>query len=319
MNQEGCDPNRSSLISCLNSCGNLSKWIEGKQIHTQVLKKLPPSDVIVGNVLIDFYSKCGKLSEAAQAFDEIPIRDSVSWNSMLSGYSRNGRSGEAWKLFSTMKIQGMEFSHQTFSIAAKACGELKDIKEGEQLHCLVLKTGFESHVVVSSALLDMYVKLGYISWSRKVFNSMAETNVVSWTSIISGYVQIDEGAEALKLFKQQILVGVLPDAHSLSSILAACANIPALEFGKLIHACIMKLGYEFQIFAGNSLVAMYSRCGCLFDAQRTLDSMNLKDVITWTSIISGYAQHGQATKALEILKGNRCECREPASRIHPCV
>ncbi|KAJ4972692.1 hypothetical protein NE237_005866 [Protea cynaroides] len=313
MNLEGCDPNRSSLISCLNSCGNLSKLIEGKQIHTQVLKKIPPSDVIVGNILIDFYSKCGKFSEAAQAFDEIPVRDLVSWNSMLSCYSRNGQSGEAWELFAIMNVQGMEFSHQAFSVAAKACGELRDIKQGEQLHCLVLKSGFESHVVVASALLDMYVKHGFIAWSRKVFDSMAGTNVVSWTSIINGYVQIDEGEEALILFREQILVGVLPDAHSLSSILTACANIPALEFGKLVHACIIKLGYEFQVFAGNSLVAMYSRCGCLFDAQRTLDSMSVKNVITWTSMIGGYAQHGRATEALEMFDRMKAAGVEPNS------
>ncbi|XXG59072.1 hypothetical protein AAC387_Pa04g1212 [Persea americana] len=252
MNQQGCDPNRASLISALSSCGHISKSIQGKQLHSQVVRRIPPSDVTVCNVLIDFYSRCGELSEAWLMFDETLDKDLVSWTTMLSGYSQNGLSREALDFFILMHSQDMGFSQYAFSVTAKACGELRNSKAGEELHCLVIKTGFESQVFVASALLDMYSKQGKTTFVRKVFELMDEPNVVSWTSIITAYVQIDKGEEALDLFKHQLQVGVQPDAFSLSSILAACANIPALEFGKQIHSHIIKSGFEFQIFAGTA-------------------------------------------------------------------
>ncbi|XP_058090320.1 pentatricopeptide repeat-containing protein At2g13600-like [Magnolia sinica] len=300
MIQEGQNPNRSSLISTLNSCGNLSKLIQGKQLHSQILKRIPSSDVILGNVLIDFYSKCGELSDAHRAFDEIIEKDLVSWTSMLSGYSQNGLSREALDFFVLIHSLDMGFSHYTFSVTAKACREFKESRVGEELHSLVIKTGFDSNVFVASSLLDMYSKHRNIACARKIFDLMAEPNVVSWTSIITGYVQIGEGEEALELFRHQIRVNVQPDAFSLSSILAACSDIPTLEFGKQIHANIVKLGFEFQLFAGNSLVGMYSKCGCLSDARRMHESMHIHDVVTWTSMIAGYAQHGHGVEALEI-------------------
>lgn len=300
MNQQGCDPNRASLISALSSCGDFSRSIQGKQLHSQVVRRIPPSDVTGRNVLIDFYSKCGELSQARLVFDEILDKDLVSWTTMLSGYSQNGLSREALEFFVAMHSQDMGFSHYAFSVTAKAYGELVDSNAGEELHCLVIKTGFESHVFVVSALLDMYSKQGNIAFARKVFELMDEPNVVSWTSIIAGYVQIDKGEEALDLFKHQLRVGVQPDAFSLSSILSACANIPALEFGKQVHAHIIKYGFESQIFAGNSLVGMYSKCGCLSDAQRMHKSMQVRNVITWTSMIAGFAQHGHGIEALMI-------------------
>ncbi|KAK1321816.1 putative pentatricopeptide repeat-containing protein [Acorus calamus] len=220
---------------------------------------MPPADVILGNVLIAFYAQCGDIDEALRVFDEITKRDLVSWNSMLSGGAR----------------------------------------EGEELHCLAVKAGFESHVVVASALLDMYSKCGEIGMARKVFDSMAEPNVVSWTSIITGCVRYDRGEDALRLFRDQLRIGIRPDPYSFSSIVSACANPPALLFGRSVHALAVRSGYEFETFTCNE---MYSRCGRLSDARRVHDSMGVRDVITWTSMITGCAQHGEGQTALEIFE-----------------
>ncbi|KAL5993465.1 hypothetical protein ACLOJK_014390 [Asimina triloba] len=302
MIKEEHTPDRSTLISAINSCGHLSKLIQGRQLHSQILKRIPPADAIVGNVVICFYSKCGELPDARRAFDDITEKDLVSWTTLLSGYSQNGFSREALNIFVLIHSLELGSSHYAFSVTAKACGELEGSKLGQELHALVIKTGFESYVVVASALLDMYSKQENITDARRIFDSMAEPNVVSWTSIITGYVQVDEGEEALQLFRWQIRENVWPDAFSLSSILAACANIPALEFGKQVHAFIVRLGFEFQLFAGNSLVGMYSKCGCLSDARRIHESMCEHDVVTWTSMIAGCAQHGHGVEALQIFR-----------------
>ncbi|KAK1296966.1 Pentatricopeptide repeat-containing protein [Acorus calamus] len=296
------NPDRSSLISALTSCRNLLKRVEGRQLHSQVVKRIPPADVILGNVLIAFYARCGDIDEALRAFDEITKRDLVSWNSMLSGYLQCGLYREAWEFFAMMHRQYIGFSDDSFSVAAKCCGSFRGAREGEELHCLAVKAGFESHVVVASMLLDMYSKCGEIGMARKVFDSMAEPNIVSWTSIITGCVRCDRGEDALRLFRDQLRIGIRPDPYSFSSIISACANLPALLFGRSVHALAVRSGYEFETFTCNSLVEMYSRCGCLSDARRVHDSMGVRDVITWTSMISGCAQHGEGQTALEIFE-----------------
>ncbi len=53
---------------------------------------------------------------------------------------------------------------------------------------------------------------------------------------------------------------------------------------------------------GNSLVDMYAKCGSMEDAQRVFNKMPVRNAVSWTAMLKGYAMHGQGKEALAHFK-----------------
>ena len=100
--------------------------------------------------------------------------------------------------------------------------------------------------------------------------------------------------------------GVSPNSITFACILKACGNLGAVEKGKNIHEEILREGYlENDCMVGNALVEMYAKCGDLAKAQDVFDNLNVWDVIGFTSLITGYDQHGYGDKALKCFEQMR--------------
>ena len=55
---------------------------------------------------------------------------------------------------------------------------------------------------------------------------------------------------------------------------------------------------EKDIVLGNGLIDMYARCGSIEDACNVFNNLEVRDVVSWTALISGYALHGLGEEAL---------------------
>lgn len=143
-------------------------------------------DEHVGNSLITMYARCGELGCARKMFDEITEREVSSWNSMISGYSKMGFAREAVGLFKEMKDAGVEPVEMTLVSVLGACGDLGDLSLGRWVEEFVVDKNFEMNSYLGSALIGMYGKCGYLSSARRVFDSMAKKDHVTWNAMISG-------------------------------------------------------------------------------------------------------------------------------------
>nr|POE55128.1 mitochondrial phosphate carrier protein 3, mitochondrial [Quercus suber] len=208
-----------------------------------------------------------------------------SWNSVIADLARSGDCVEALRAFSCMRKLSLIPNRSTFPCAIKSCSALFDLRSGKQAHQQALVFGLESDLFVSSSLIDMYSKCGELRDARELFDEIPQRNVVSWTSMITGYVQNDDAHEALSLFKELLveesenegdgkgfidsvaMVSVLSacsrvsgkgitegvhgyNAVTLSAVLLACANSGALQMGKCIHDQVIKMGLEENVFVG---------------------------------------------------------------------
>ncbi|KAM0955295.1 hypothetical protein EV1_023456 [Malus domestica] len=87
--------------------------------------------------------------------------------------------------------------------------------------------------------------------------------------------------------------GPNPDSPPLSdAITFALKSIKFgdLGFGRGIHEDALKSGCSSNGFMGSSLMRLYSRCGFVIDATKVLDEITEKDIVVYTSIITGYGQ-----------------------------
>ncbi|XP_009599644.1 pentatricopeptide repeat-containing protein At3g26782, mitochondrial [Nicotiana tabacum] len=232
--------------------------------------------------------------------------DVFSWNSIIADLARSGDSVEALRAFSSMRKLSLKPNRSTFPCAIKSCSSLSNLSSGKQTHQQALIFGYETDLFVSSALIDMYSKCGQLADARKLFDQIPQKNVVSWTSMITGYVQNDQPHEALSLFKE-LLAGqaeelVSLDSVSMVSVLSACSRVSGKTLTQGLHGFVTKRGFDEDPGVGNTLIDAYAKCGEVDLSRKMFDVMPDKDIISWNSMIAVYAQHGLSSQALEIFR-----------------
>ncbi|KAG0468040.1 hypothetical protein HPP92_017368 [Vanilla planifolia] len=91
-----------------------------------------------------------------------------------------------------------------------------------------------------------------------------------------------------------------PTRLTIVSVLGACSEIGAFNMGLKIHEFLKKNMIEIEGFVGNALIDMYAKCGNLKLARQVFDSMGLRHVTCWNSMIVALAVHGHSEEALEL-------------------
>ena len=200
-----------------------------------------------------------------------------------------------------MQCEGELPNPYIFASLVSACASSAIPNVGKRIHARVVETSVESDVSVGNALVNMYEKCGSLVAARKVFDRMPERDTLSWTAIIAAYANRGDGKHTLQLFEGMIEKGIKPNEVTFVSILPACSKQAALTIGKRIHLFIADSGYETNSAVENALIDMYGKCGSLEASKCMFDKMEgRRDVVSWTTMIAVYAQHGQPKAALKL-------------------
>lgn len=260
------------------------------------------SETFPANHLINAYIRCHNVKFAHKVFDEMPEPNIISWTSLMGGYTSASQPKMAIWLFAKMPKDMVWPNAFTLSTIINACSVLSDIKTGEVVHAYLEKYGYNKNIIVCSSLVDMYGKSNNLASARRVFDSMLERNVVSWTTMMAGYAQNGQGYEALKLFKDYThLEDDHPNQFMLSSVVNACASLGRLVYGKATHAVVVKSGHENEVVAC-ALADMYAKCGCFEFSLKIFRSMLSPSLISYTSMIISAAKHGFGDVSFELFE-----------------
>ncbi|TMW86418.1 hypothetical protein EJD97_021403 [Solanum chilense] len=332
---DGLEPNSvtwASLISCYFHCGEYGKGLNmfvlslrggvivneffcgsvfgacavvkslqlGMQIHGLIVKLSLGMDQFVVTGLINFYAKCGRLELARQSFDEADGPELHAWTAIIGGCVQLGSGREAIELFCKLLSSELKPSERTFSSVIGAFADVKEVRVGKQIHCRIVKMGFDSFSFVCNALLDFYSKSDLFEESLKLFQEMKEQDVVSWNTLIAGCVSSSRYEEALRFLREMLLEGFEPSLYTYSSILSICGDLPAIEWGKQTHCRVLKSRLDSNVVVDSALIDMYAKCGRLGYARRVFDILPVKNLVSWNTMVVGYAQHGFGKEALEI-------------------
>ncbi|KAF9625898.1 hypothetical protein IFM89_027675 [Coptis chinensis] len=220
-------------------------------------------DVVCWNAMIDGYVKYSEMELAKLVFERMVCRDVVSWNTMINGYALVGSIKEAKRLFDEM---------------------------------------LERNVVYWNSMLARYVKCGDVEGAHGIFYKMPRRDVVSWNAMLACYAQRGKSNEAMELFNEMRDLGVKPTEATVVSLSSACGHLGALDQGASLHAYISEHKIGLTTIMGTTLVDMYARCGSISLATEVFYSIELKDVLTWNTIITGIAMHGHVAEALRLFK-----------------
>lgn len=118
--------------------------------------------------------------------------------------------------------------------------------------------------------------------------------------MISAYAKGRCSKEALELWREMRVAGVAPDCISMVSVLSACSAMGALAIGAEVHRFVESNRVEVDMKLGTALVDMYAKCGDIENSLKVFHAMPVKDVLTWSSMIIGLANHGLGHDALSL-------------------
>ncbi|MED6148726.1 hypothetical protein PIB30_055587 [Stylosanthes scabra] len=295
-------PDAFGCTSILTSCGSVQALEKGRQVHAYSIKANIDNDDFVKNGLIDMYAKCDSLTDARKVFDLLAVVNAVSYNAMIEGYSRQDKINEALDLFHEMRLSLLPPNLLTFVSLLGLSASLFQLKLSKQLHVLIIKYGVSLDNFAGSALIDVYSKCSCIVDARLVFEEIYDKDIVVWNALLSGYTQQSKNEEALKLYNDLQMSRLAPNEFCFVAVITAASNIASLQHGRRFHSQVIKMGLDDDPFLVNALVDMYSKCGGIEEAHKAFSSSNQRDISCWNSMISTYAHHGEAAKALEVFE-----------------
>ncbi|KAJ6816790.1 pentatricopeptide repeat-containing protein [Iris pallida] len=304
MVSRGVAPNKFTFPFVLKACSALLSLEDGVEIHDRARRAGLESDVFVATALIDMYMKCGRLDEPRRVFSTMERRDVVAWNAMIAGFSLHGLYEEVTRFLLAMQRDCIDPNASTVVAVLPVVGQHKALRRGKSIHCFCVRRHIDrDDVLVCTALLDMYAKCELLGYAQRTFDSMGFRNEVTWSAMIGGYVLCDEIAKGLELFEQMVVDGASNmGSTSLACALRACARSGNSGRGRWIHCYSVKFGFLTDTTVGNSLLSMYSRVGSIEDALQFFDEMRTRDTVSYSAVISGCVQNGNATEAFSVFR-----------------
>ncbi|KAL5717091.1 hypothetical protein ACHQM5_010163 [Ranunculus cassubicifolius] len=260
------------------------------------------------NLYLHLYASFGLMHAAEQLFDEMPQRTLISWTILMSGYTRHGMGNETLGAFQSMLEShgNMSLSLQpdsfVYAIVLRACTAMSNLEYGRQLHCRILKSEGVIDSYVENALVSMYAKCGCVSDAASVYDRIVTPDLVSWSSMLSGFVQNGEDEEGLRLFGEMIRSGIRPDVTVFSMAIGASANLRCLQSGTQLHCYVCKAGFASSLFLVNTLMNFYIRCADLGSSLKIFSMMSERNLVSSNTIIKGYVQNHLYHEALNLFR-----------------
>ncbi|KAI4349821.1 hypothetical protein L6164_010372 [Bauhinia variegata] len=306
MIKQGVSPDNYTYPLVLKACSCLHALEEGRRVQETILyneayHNIEPN-IYVLCALIDMFSKCGSLRDAQRLFEKMPIRDLVSWTTMIRGTLWNGEWLQAFSLFRKMRSEGLYPDSVIVATILPVCGRLEDLQLGMALQGCALRSGFESDLYVSNALIDIYCKCGDPRTAHQIFCHMVYRDTASWSTLIAGYSQNYLYQESIKVYLRMIDMGLKANSFVLTSVLPALGKLKLLKQGRQVHDYVLKQGLVSDVVLSSALIDMYANCGSIREAECVFEYVSDKDIMLWNSLIVGYNLVGDFDSAFVIFR-----------------
>lgn len=316
MRMAGMEPNEVTLAVMLRSCAVEKNIYCGRKLYGFVIKRGFESHELVQNTILMMFSRVGYLEEGEKFFGQIEKRNVIPWNIIMSGYSLFGDVHRIVDCFEDMMSKSISPSHETITLVISAFTKSGKLLHGQQVHAFAEKAGF-ADMVCKSSLIDFYAKFeGELSSSIKLFEESKASGINVWTTMLWGFIQNKQFLEAIHLFRRMQCHGFVPNADNLRALVLACIQQSTSKYGNTVHGYLIRNKHSINGDVESletSILNMYMKRGCLLSAQRFFDSIIVKDIVAWSSMMEGYAIHGRGSEALQLFNQMRDEGAKPNS------
>lgn len=324
--RSGADPDPTAYALALGRCARERDHPAAAQLHAHAAKRGVASCRRVRNGLIHAYAVCGMLFDARKVFDGGPEGDMVAWNCLLRGYAERGDANALREFFARMPAldsvswntviawcvvngeyeegiavfremlasQECQPDRVTLVSVISAIAYLGALAQGLWAHAYVCRKGIEVDERLSSALINMYSKCGFIEGSVYVFeNSCAMRSVDTWNAMFAGFTANGCSERALELFTRIESTGLVPNKVTFNSVLNACSHGGFVKEGVRCFKRMTKVyGIEPDIAHYGCMVDLFCRAGLFEKAEKMIQMMPMEpDAAMWKALLGACRTH----------------------------
>ncbi|XP_062204763.1 pentatricopeptide repeat-containing protein At2g22410, mitochondrial-like [Phragmites australis] len=293
------------LLSLLESCASFRRLLQLHALLTVsglAAHRFPASRLLAFCALSDPPRLAHAAAVLAQAAATPPGPNAYMLATMMRAFLRAGLPRRALALFRRVLRDRLPADARTFVFALKAAAAASS--PGEAVHCVALKRGFLGQsALVGNALMHLYASGVSLSNARKVFDEMPDRDVVSWTTLVDGYARGGVPEEAWRVFCRMVVAGGgRPNGVTLVAAASAVGQMGLLGLGRTVRRYVAESGVSASLNLENALVDMFGKCGCVASAKEVFDGIAVKDVYSWTSMMSAYAKCGDLESAVQMFE-----------------
>ena len=201
MQLEGVGPDKVSYLGVLSACSGLADLNVGKVIHAIIENSEFELDDVVGNALVNMYSKCGSVDNAWKTFDSLPTRDIISWTTMVAAYAHHGCIDRALEVFELMEGEGIEPNEVSFVSILSACSRVGSV---EKAHIFIEKMSQVKKIMLKpshyACMIDLLTRVGRLEEAEDFLKQWpGQPGVVDWMALLSAsktYGDMERGIRA---------------------------------------------------------------------------------------------------------------------------
>ncbi|ERN13966.1 hypothetical protein AMTR_s00021p00149050 [Amborella trichopoda] len=198
--------------------------------------------------------------------------------------------------FTTISATQAHDPQTRLSLLLQACKEAPSLSTTKRLHSLSIVMGSNlSSLFAQNNLLVLYSECGELEYACKVFDMMPQRNAISWNSIIRANAMLGHEEEAWELLYRMMGDGFTPTQFTFGTILSL---YPSYDASSQLQALMIKTGLSVNEFAGTTLLRVFARQSDIEYACKLFNEMPHRNVVTWNSMIFGYAENGCYKEAL---------------------
>ncbi|CAN4107368.1 unnamed protein product [Withania somnifera] len=307
MRNIGLVPNSFTIVGVLVGVSGLKDLILGQLVHGLIVKLGWEDNSFVGTSLLEVYAECGNITDSCKIFENLKSQGLVPWNAMINAFVHNGLYEEASLLYNRFRKSGWFPNSMTVMALIQSCVDMGYKCLCESVHAIVVKFGLVSDVQVNNSLLFLYSSLMELPAAWEIFDTMEEKDVISWSTMMSLLVHLENASDAIKLFLHMRVSVKDYDHLILMNLISACGILGNLKMGKSVHAQVVTHGFRSELPLLNAIITMYARCEDLNSSRTVFDRASMKSMVLWTSIISGLLRNGRSREALDMFIRLRIE------------
>ncbi|PON96683.1 Tetratricopeptide-like helical domain containing protein [Trema orientale] len=186
-------------------------------------------------------------------------------------------------------------------LAMESCATMLQLK---QIQAQMTRSGLITHTFPASRVLAFcaLADSGDIRYAHAFFTQVEKPNTYMWNTMIRGYSKARIPVMGFSFFCQMTREGVELDGQSFVWLLKACEQLPGILEGNSVHCAIWKMGFDADLLVRNGLMHYYAERGCLLFARKVFDESSVRDVVTWTTLIDGYAALDCSDEAIKVFE-----------------
>ena len=208
-----------------------------------------------------------------------------------------------------------EPSDHIYKALLKACNKLKSLRHVQYVHYHITKHMVSSpNGSLGNYLVMTLAKCGAFEDAYDVFKGLSEHNAVTWTLILSSYIDIGRVRDAIGIYECMREEGIMPDASTFVSLLKACGGLSNLEAGEKLHLDAERMNYISNVYVNTTLISMYGKCKSMTLAENVFSGLIERNIVTWNAMLTVYVEQEQAERALQLYRQLHEEGNTPNER-----